>query len=111
MLLGFSNWGSGNLNCSLDDIQRGLIDILKENSPLSSGSFYLMISELLIEQGQFSKANKIIREAIDLVSVENYVLPFIKFSDEVTNIRVNYYLSTSILTINRSIYSCQVVVW
>jgi len=90
MLLGFSNWGSGNLTCALDDIQRGLIDILKANSPLSSGSFYLMISELLIEQGQFSKANKTIREAINL-TIEECKLPLSLASLYLSQSKIHYF--------------------
>lgn len=65
MLLSFSYWAKGDLEEASGRIDAALENILKEESPISSGNFQLMLAEVRIEAGHFNEAEIILNQSIE----------------------------------------------
>jgi LuxR family maltose regulon positive regulatory protein len=105
MLLSFSYWGKGELENALETINAGLSNVLKADSPLSLSNLQLMLVEIRIEMGDFSEAEKIAHQTIELLQTEDKVplalaSLYLKLS-EINLLRGNVISATDFLNISR----------
>ncbi|HYE10268.1 MAG TPA: LuxR C-terminal-related transcriptional regulator [Patescibacteria group bacterium] len=105
MLLGLSYWANGDMNTALDVVNQGVLNIVKEGSPLSLSTFQLVVAELKIETGHFQEAITIINHSIAMLKEEEK-LPlalaslYMKLS-EIYFLKGSYEKSNDLLNLSR----------
>ncbi len=73
MLLGFAHWENGDLHEAESVIVGSLKNIKKAANPLMENSYYMVLGELYIQQGDLSKAQAIFEQTISRLVKENLV--------------------------------------
>jgi len=73
MLLGFAHWENGDLHQAESVIVRSLKDIKRAANPLMENSYYMVLGELYIQQGDLSKAKAMFEQTISRLIKENLV--------------------------------------
>ena len=73
MLLGFAHWRNGDLHEAEAVIVRSLKNIKRAANPLMENSYYMVLGELYIQQGDLSKAKAMFEQTISRLIKENLV--------------------------------------
>lgn len=105
MLLGLSHWAKGDMNIALDVINQGMLNIVREGSPLSLSTFQLVVAEIKMEIGHFQEAIGIINHSVTALK-EDGKLPlalaslYMKLS-EIHLLKGSYEKANDLLTLSR----------
>lgn len=73
MLLGFAHWGKGELPEAESVMVHSSRNIRQAANPLLENSYYMVLAELYVQQGAWSKARGLIERTISRLSKENLV--------------------------------------
>lgn len=77
MLLAIAHWGSGELNTAETFIIQSIESASHADSPVTYNSFFMVLGELYIQQGQLDKACHLIEETIARLVRENQTPVFL----------------------------------
>ena len=73
MMLAVAHWGKGELHEAEAVVIQCLEDVGKTGNPLAYNSFYMVLSELYIQQERLNEASELLKQVISRVSRENQV--------------------------------------